>query len=223
MSKFFLPGYHKTYTLWIKILRKKRTLAKSVVRTFIYFVPQLRRKVTFSEVTLKERRLVILDLSVLHGNPAQRVVELDRLDGGGAGLVLRGLRAQPEVEVPRQAAPALIGLVRRKEKTFFLRNIQKCVISNAQMSRTTASVAHESHFLRKLSVILARQTCLEHDVRVSSVKFAIARLVVRHRLEILYRDVQKLTNAWLKPHLSSSPRPSRSPVQLLDQHPRRTC
>ena len=49
---------------------------------------------------------MILDLAVLDRDPTEGVVELDRLDGGGAGLVLGGLSPQPEVEV----IPSLRGL-----------------------------------------------------------------------------------------------------------------
>ena len=42
---------------------------------------------------------------MLDGRPSEELVQLDRLVGGDAGLVLRGLRAQPEVDVLLQAAP----------------------------------------------------------------------------------------------------------------------
>ena len=41
---------------------------------------------------------------MLDGRPSEELVQLDRLVGGDAGLVLRGLRAQPEVDVLFQAA-----------------------------------------------------------------------------------------------------------------------
>ena len=44
-------------------------------------------------------------LPVLDGGPAEELVELDGLVGGDAGLVLRGLRPQPEVDVLLQPAP----------------------------------------------------------------------------------------------------------------------
>ena len=45
-----------------------------------------------------------LHLPVLDGRAAEVLVQLDGLVGGDAGLVLRGLRAQPEVDVLFQAA-----------------------------------------------------------------------------------------------------------------------
>ena len=42
---------------------------------------------------------------MLDGCSAEELVELDGLVGGDAGLVLRGLRAQPEVDVLLQPAP----------------------------------------------------------------------------------------------------------------------
>ena len=44
-------------------------------------------------------------LPVLDGRPAEELVELDGLVGGDAGLVLRGLRPQPEVDVLLKPAP----------------------------------------------------------------------------------------------------------------------
>jgi hypothetical protein len=57
-------------------------------------------------------RLVALDLAVLDRRTAELVVELDSLVGGGAGLVLRGVRAEPEVDVPveRGLAGQLVGV-----------------------------------------------------------------------------------------------------------------
>ena len=45
-----------------------------------------------------------MSVPVLDGRPAEELVELDGLVGGDASLVLRGLRAQPEVDVLFQAA-----------------------------------------------------------------------------------------------------------------------
>ena len=45
-----------------------------------------------------------MSVPVLDGRPAEELVELDGLVGGDTSLVLRGLRAQPEVDVLLQAA-----------------------------------------------------------------------------------------------------------------------
>ena len=47
------------------------------------------RQLTFLEVGLEERRLVVLDLPVLHRRAAQRVVQLHRLDGRRPRLILK--------------------------------------------------------------------------------------------------------------------------------------
>ena len=56
-----------------------------------------------------------LHLPVLDGRAAEVLVQLDGLVGGDAGLVLRRLRAQPEVDVLLQAraAPRLLALQRK--------------------------------------------------------------------------------------------------------------
>ena len=46
-----------------------------------------------------------MSVPVLDGRPAEELVELDGLVCGDAGLVLRGLRPQPEVDVLLQPAP----------------------------------------------------------------------------------------------------------------------
>jgi hypothetical protein len=43
---------------------------------------------------------VALDLTVLNRLGAEQVVEFDGLVGGSAGLVLRGVLAEPEVDIP---------------------------------------------------------------------------------------------------------------------------
>ena len=47
------------------------------------------RQLTFLEVGLEERRLVVLDLPVLHRRARQRVVQLNRLDGRRPRLILK--------------------------------------------------------------------------------------------------------------------------------------
>ena len=52
-----------------------------------------------------------MSVPVLDGRPAEELVELDGLVGGDASLVLRGLRAQPEVDVLfHTAAPGFLAL-----------------------------------------------------------------------------------------------------------------
>jgi len=55
-------------------------------------------------------RLVALDLAVLDRRAAQQVVQLDGLVRRHAGLVLRGVLAQPEVDVPAEARGGLLRL-----------------------------------------------------------------------------------------------------------------
>ena len=45
------------------------------------------------------RALVVLHLTVLRGSAAERVIELNRLVGGNAGLVLAALAAEQKVDV----------------------------------------------------------------------------------------------------------------------------
>ena len=56
-------------------------------------------------------RLVLLHLAVLHGLAAQALVELDRLVGGHALLVLRRVLAEPEEDVALQGVGALLWAV----------------------------------------------------------------------------------------------------------------
>ena len=49
------------------------------------------------EVGEEPLALMSLHLPVLDGGPVEGVVQLDGLDGGGAGLILGRLGAQPEV------------------------------------------------------------------------------------------------------------------------------
>ena len=60
-------------------------------------------------------------LPVLYGRPAEELVELDGLVGGDAGLVLRGLRPQPEVDVLLKPAPLRL-LALRTIFTFIIQN-----------------------------------------------------------------------------------------------------
>ena len=64
---------------------------------------------------------MLLDLPVLDGNSSEGVVQLYGLDGRCSVLVLRRLRAQPEMEVPNQTAAALRRLEKRKESKLFLK------------------------------------------------------------------------------------------------------
>lgn len=76
-----------------------------------------------------------LDLSVLDGRPAQEVVQLDRLVGGHAGLVLAGLIAQPEVDVllqPRPLGLADLKTKHNKELTYFFFNNSRIRIETAK-------------------------------------------------------------------------------------------
>lgn len=51
--------------------------------------------------------LVILHLTMLDGGSVQQIVQLHGHDGSSSGLVLGGLRSQPEVHVPREV-PAFV-------------------------------------------------------------------------------------------------------------------
>ncbi len=82
---------------------------KIAIRDLFFLTPTV--PLTFSlEVALEERGLVLLHLPVLDGRPSQRVVQLHRLDGRSPGLVLGGLRAQPEVRVPGEAPGGAAGV-----------------------------------------------------------------------------------------------------------------
>ena len=67
------------------------------------------------EVALEEVRLVALDLAVLDGTVVEVGVELDRLVGRRAVLILRRVLPNPEVNVPRQLLRVRVLLVRLKQ------------------------------------------------------------------------------------------------------------
>lgn len=69
---------------------------------------------TLFEVAPEERRLVALDLPVLHRAPAQVFVQLGHVNGGGALLVHRGGLAQPVVDVSCLAPAPVLAYLRKK-------------------------------------------------------------------------------------------------------------
>jgi len=64
------------------------------------------------EVALEELRLEALNLTMLDWATAKILVELDGLVGGSAHLILRGLLAEPEVNIPLKSLPsrAIVGV-----------------------------------------------------------------------------------------------------------------
>jgi hypothetical protein len=53
-------------------------------------------------------RLVALNLTVLNRFIAKRLIELHRLVGTGTLLILRGLCAEPEVDITLEGIPVLL-------------------------------------------------------------------------------------------------------------------
>lgn len=62
------------------------------------------------EVTPERVRLVVLNLAVLDGSAAQKLVELDGVNSGRTLFILRGLRTDPVVDIVGKSATCLLSL-----------------------------------------------------------------------------------------------------------------